>query len=139
MVDKSVFQDMEFPTFYHPDCKDDEIFMQFIGEDEKNTETPWESIRFGGAEKDQQNRRIYPVFVKKQEILDAGGILVPVRDDLRNGGIRMPKRIVVDIHVLGSNPEKKEKINQLREWMESHGATWKNVGGGHRISFEKKW
>ncbi len=82
MDDKSVFHGMEFPTFYHPDCKEDEVFMQYVDEAEKNTETPWKTIRFGKVETDGQNRRFYPIFVKKQEIIDVGGILVPVRDDL---------------------------------------------------------
>ena len=87
MGDKSVFHGMEIPTFYHPDCKKDEIFMQYVSEAEKNAETPWKTIRFGDVEMDEQDRRIYPIFVKKQEIIDAGGILVPVRDDLRKGGV----------------------------------------------------
>lgn len=83
MGDKSVLRGMEFPTFYHPDCKEDEIFMQYVGEAEKNTETPWKTIRFGRVKTDEQGRRIYPIFVKKQEIIDTGGVLVPVREDLR--------------------------------------------------------
>lgn len=79
MGEKSIFCGMEFPTFYHPDCKEDEVFMQYVGEEEKkNLKTPWKTVRFG--KKDDLG---HPVFVKRQEIIDVGGILVPVREDLR--------------------------------------------------------
>jgi len=81
MAGKSVFGGLEFPIFYHPDCEKDEVFLQYVGEEEKKKlKTPWETIRFGEIEDS-----LYPVFVKKQEVIDAGGILVPVREDFKQG------------------------------------------------------
>lgn len=79
MPDKSAFEGYEMPVFHHPGAEEDEVFIGFAQGHELEAETPWDTIRFGDAEEDETGK-IYPIFIKKQEMIDAGVIFVPARN-----------------------------------------------------------
>lgn len=84
LPNKTTVQSYIFSDQLHADARPDEILFGHIGHEELSPDgqliSSWNTARLGkpievtGKKEDN----LYPVFVQRQEVIEAGGIIVPV-------------------------------------------------------------
>ncbi len=100
-VEKRFAKGYIFSDRPHPEARPDQIFLENVPPDGFEADGrprflwfSWETARIGKpiTTSDDRKDNLYPVFVNRQEVIEAGGIIVPE--------IRLPAEVWDRIHTL---------------------------------------